>query len=79
MVSKSLLLAMASAFAAGFTIVASLLSGTPVTLAVGPMEINFDTRHQLTVEIEPACYRTPCPLAELRFGADTDPVYRLTL
>ena len=67
MVLKSLALAGLAASLISLPVTLPVVAGTPVTLAVGALEISYDRRAGLDVDFKANCLLDTCPLAEVRF------------
>ena len=44
-----------------------VIAGTPVTLAVGALEISYDRQVGLDLDFQANCLLETCPMAEVRF------------
>ncbi|MHA6288787.1 hypothetical protein [Maricaulis sp. CAU 1757] len=75
MLAKTLVIAGLASAGLGAPLFVPVVSGQPVTLATGPVELTFTARQGPQLQIDPHCYRTDCPVAELRVGPDTNPLW----
>ena len=64
MVIKSAIIAVLTAIPA-LSIAFPALTGTTLTLSVGALSLDYDSREGFDLDIEAACFVTRCPLAQL--------------
>ena len=77
MVAKTLMVASAVCAMAGLPVALPAVSGIPVTLSLGPVDVTFDRDKWIDLDLDPDCFIETCPIAQISFGDTAEPV-RLT-
>jgi len=63
------------ALSACFTV--PILSGTPITLAVGPMSVSYSQETDFEFDLDADCLSDHCPIIEYRVGLPGQEAWRV--
>jgi hypothetical protein len=79
MALKSALITATVLLAATLPVSVPAMSGTPVGVAVGPVEVTYDRTNDLEFNLHTTCFSDPCPIFELVVGLPGEGGYRIGL
>lgn len=79
MALKTVLITTIVLLAATLPVSVPAMIGTPVGIAIGPVEITYDRVNDLEFDLHTACFSDRCPIFELVVGLPGEGGYRIGL